>query len=71
MQELYHMELHNEIRTREYVILRVPGGWVYTYFAFEQRERSDGSWGEEAINSVSSVFVPFHNEFIEIGKEVR
>jgi hypothetical protein len=51
---VYNMKLHEKVFEGGTEITRVPGGWIYT----------TESYGvEEAHWSVSSVFVPFNNEF--------
>jgi hypothetical protein len=51
--ELYEMELHDIIKfTKHLIVIRVPGGWIYNRIA------------DNAENiSISSVFVPFNDEF--------
>lgn len=46
--ELYDMKLHDSIGGKNYDIVRVPGGWLYSYFR-----------GKVS----TSTFVPFDNEF--------
>lgn len=48
----YNMKLHENINTNSFLITRVPGGWIYQFFG-----DSDSGF------NVSSVFVPFNNEF--------
>ena len=50
---LYGLELHAFIKSSGFYITRVPGGWIYETYA-------DGNgW----CDIVTSVFVPFNNEF--------
>lgn len=49
VKTIYNMALHEDLRVDQYVyVLRVPGGWVYQNYLND---------------SMSSVFVPFSNEF--------
>lgn len=53
--ELYKMDLHDQLHTsidgKAVEILRVPGGWLYSSYAYGQ--------------SYQETFVPFDNEFME------
>ena len=56
MDKLYEIGLHEAISPNEggnFQVLRVPGGWVYTFYS----ENGAGGY------YVSSCFVPFNNEF--------
>lgn len=56
MNELFKMKLHEtlELGTEDNIlIVRVPGGWIYTTYAGD----SLGAW------RASSVFVPYSKEF--------
>lgn len=54
MDDIYQMKIHDEIHLGEkVVILRVPGGWIYTTYCDMKP---------------TSVFVPYHREF-NIDKE--
>ena len=53
MFKLYDMELGENIKFCGAEVLRVPGGWIFTY---------------ANSYSQSSVFVPFDNEFMEEPK---
>jgi len=58
------MGLHEKLTIKDsqpVEILRVPGGWIYTYFQLNQVMMQNGGWSEEYIPS--SIFVPFNNEF--------
>lgn len=56
-QKLWNMELHEEVGQNGYVILRVPGGWIYNLPAGNvfvpyseegcQYEGEDEEWEEE------------------------
>ncbi len=48
--DIYSLKLHENLYLEDHKVLRVPGGWVYTYLG--------GSY-----DSVSSCFVPFSPEF--------
>lgn len=54
--EIYQMELHETAYyNNNWEILRVPGGWIYTQYQFD-----------DSIDTVNtSTFVPFNNEFQE------
>lgn len=56
MNKLYKMGLHDILYQSDYEILRIPGGWVYTRFS------ESGAGG----SNLSSVFVPFDNEFVQV-----
>jgi len=50
IEEIYEMGLHDTVFLSEDMsILRVPGGWIYTF---------------GIDDNVTSVFVPFSNEFV-------
>lgn len=53
-KSIYDLELNETLVSCDYIIRRVPGGWVYTEY--------DGA-NSQNICIMSSVFVPFHNEF--------
>lgn len=59
MKDLYKMKLHDVItvaRARgELKVVRVPGGWVYETYTDSVKY----------TYQVTSVFVPYHNEFEE------
>jgi hypothetical protein len=62
--ELMNMKLHEEISLddRNYsTVLRVPGGWIYTFYQLEQHEGPRGSHSENY--RLAAVFVPLNNEF--------
>lgn len=49
--DIYKMNLHDEIKLGKYTFIRrVPGGWIYTF--------------QEDTNIYNSIFVPYDNEFI-------
>ena len=48
MHEIYKLELHDTLTVNFYRVLRVPGGWIYTYIKEEYP---------------TSTFVPFDNGF--------
>ncbi len=53
---MYEMELHDAVTLegpQATAILRVPGGWIYTFWT----ENGTGGYDQ------SSAFVPFNNEF--------
>lgn len=57
MSRIYNMKLHQcidfiDIKGRDVNIIRVAGGWIYIY--------------EISEKILSSVFVPFNNEYMEI-----
>ena len=58
MNAIYDMELHEKltpaIKGSIIDIIRVPGGWIYSTYSMS----NDNYW------SVSSVFVPFNDEFL-------
>ena len=60
-KQIYSMNLHEMIIVGEIshslatVVLRVPGGWVYSQF-------------DKSHNMSSSVFVPFDNEYMKERK---
>ncbi len=47
-QDIYKMKLHEVITTKQWVITRVCGGWIY----------------QGQYSSQSTAFVPFDNEFM-------
>jgi hypothetical protein len=51
--DLYNMELHAHeyINNGNIKIVRVPGGWIYISY----------------FDGVTSVFVPFNNEFMSVS----
>ena len=56
-EALYKMQLHDSrvFETQEgitIIVIRVAGGWIYYYVRLD-------------CNSVSSLFIPFNNEFLE------
>ena len=53
MKNIYELELHEVGESDNYIIKRVPGGWLYV--------RKDPHLG----SSNSMVFVPFNNEFVK------
>jgi len=55
--DIYAMRLNEQIEFNDIAILRVPGGWIYTYYDFS-------TGGEK-----TSTFVPFNNEFQTVNKE--
>lgn len=49
--DLYEMELHERRYVSDEIdVTRVPGGWIYTKYRLDQQ-------------AMTSVFVPFDNEF--------
>ena len=54
---IYNLELHEimflENKVRGISIIRVPGGWIYTFYA----------WDVEGKEIPNSLFVPFNSEF--------
>jgi hypothetical protein len=59
MDDIYNLKLHDALEMKDHnaEIMRVAGGWIYTNYS---------QIGASSFN-VSSVFVPFNNEFM--GKE--
>jgi hypothetical protein len=53
MKSIYDLKLHEQTESGRYLILRVPGGWIYT-----SRNLNAGC-------TDSDVFVPFDNEFMD------
>ena len=52
-EELYNMELHQELDIDRWIkVMRVPGGWIY--------QASDSRYEGDCM----AVFVPFDNEFM-------
>lgn len=70
MNEIYEMKLHDILTPKDSdtQIQRVPGGWIYTTYQTEQYTQVDGTWSENY--RLSSVFVPFDNEFQESLKPI-
>jgi hypothetical protein len=59
--EIYKMKLHQTISVGDdHQVLRVPGGWIYTFIQLNQVLGPDNQWTEEY--APSSVFVPYSNE---------
>lgn len=59
MNELYEMKLHDTLcpAGESYtLIMRVPGGWVYTF------------WDDKGA-AVSSTFVPWNYQFLAIEED--
>lgn len=52
---IYNMCLGEVIKENDYRILRVAGGWIYTF---------------DVGSVISSVFVPFNNEFMDPSVEM-
>lgn len=53
-EAIYNLSLHEKCYLdEETMVRRVPGGWIYTYMYI----------APQLISSVTSVFVPFNNEF--------
>lgn len=54
---IYEMDLHEqvELAPTNITIARVPGGWLYTRYAWDT--------SNDAMSHSSSAFVPWHNEF--------
>jgi len=50
MTNIYDAKLHEIIRTDDWHITRVPGGWIYTHHRLDS-------------NTMTSVFVPYDNGF--------
>jgi hypothetical protein len=55
-EPLYKMRFAELLCVHNYEVMRVPGGWIFTRFHED---------------SLSSVFVPFHNEFQRVNKDVQ
>ena len=54
-KSIYDLKLHEETGITRYLyVTRVPGGWIYTIYEFD--------------NFVSQLFVPFNNEFQDSGE---
>jgi len=60
-ENIHEMKLHEELDFPSFSILRVPGGWVYTYKELSQIIQIDGTWSGNYLPS--SVFVPYRKEF--------
>ncbi len=58
-KKLYHLKLHEQMRAGDdqpIQIMRVPGGWIYTFFSY----LNIGETGYTVESQISnSVFVPF------------
>ncbi len=54
MDKIYELKLHEDYTPKigSWQVMRVAGGWIYTYFNTEPHH---------------SIFVPFNNEFQEVG----
>lgn len=63
MKDIYKLKLHEAIYTEDYRILRVPGGFIYTILK-QKDAYKESAWIRE-VTHISSVFVPFDNEFRE------
>lgn len=53
-EKLYDLELHDQYKignNNEWNVIRVPGGWIYTYHRLD-------------AGQMNSVFIPFDNEFM-------
>lgn len=64
MDKIYTMNMGDILAsggTHDYIILRVPGGWIYRFEQLNQVEGCSGAWSENYV--CDSVFVPFNNEF--------
>jgi hypothetical protein len=65
MSQLHKLKLHEKINNADndshFMIMRVPGGWIYRFFELHQESGGDGQWSENYI--ADSVFVPFNGEF--------
>lgn len=64
MSQIHKLKLHEKINNVDndshFIIVRVPGGWIYRFFELHQ-EPGDGRWNENYV--ADSVFVPFNSEF--------
>lgn len=58
--DIYKLNLNESVSTGNLVILRVPGGWIYTQTLTPEDFRINA--GTESV-SITPVFVPFNNEF--------
>lgn len=63
MQDIYSLKLMDsttvEYNTENYTtIQRVPGGWIFTEYYTNERQSP-----KELSTSISSVFVPYNDEF--------
>jgi hypothetical protein len=66
MDKIYEMNLGDILTPKgnlDYLIIRVPGGWIYRFSQINQTVQVDGTWSENYF--CDSVFVPFNNEFQE------
>ena len=52
VKSIWELELHETVFFNLIEVMRIPGGWIYTYF--------DSATGQEAT---TSVFIPFSIEF--------
>jgi hypothetical protein len=58
MNNIYEMKLHEEFYIDSCIrVLRVPGGWIYI-------TKRETSFDHKSV-ALSSVFVPYNNEFQE------
>ncbi len=60
----YDLGLHEELSTtNNWVVIRVPGGWIYTHWEFRQQDKPDpASYSVEQWTEKHSVFVPYSNQ---------
>ena len=52
VESIWELKLHETVSFGLCEVMRIPGGWIYTYF--------DSKTGQEAT---TSVFIPFSIEF--------
>jgi hypothetical protein len=57
IRDLYELDLHERafVWNDTYEAMRVPGGWLYTYFT---------------NRGPCMAFVPFHNEFQKVSHDI-
>lgn len=58
MNSIYKMKLHSSVEiSPDNIVMRIPGGWIYITKIMEYTNNG------KANTKLSSVFVPFNNEF--------
>ena len=56
-KDIYKLNLHETVRVGKSTVMRVPGGWIYSY------SKETNAYGTGVALSTRAVFVPFNNEF--------
>lgn len=63
MNQLYKLKLHETVSVPDGLAIRVPGGWIYT-ITTQVYSGVDQQYGYSIYdNFMSSVFVPYNQEF--------